>query len=87
MEKAWKSRRERKTQAVDRRRPREVREKAKERLELKDGERDQSRTRVRNRCVETGNPRFMIRWFRRSGLRVRERALKGELPGVYKISW
>ena len=87
VEKAWKTRRERKIQAVDERKPREERRQAKKALELGGGKRDESRTRVRNRCVETGNPRFVIRWFRRSGLRVRERARSGKLPGVYKISW
>ena len=87
VEKNWKERRERKSRAVDERRTEKEREKAKKEMELKPGERDKSRTRIRNRCVETGNPRFVIRWFRRSGRRVRERALNGELPGVYKISW
>lgn len=83
----WERRRQRKSRAVDERRTDQEREEAKKGLELKEGERDKSRTRIRNRCVETGNPRFVIRWFRRSGRRVRERALNGELPGVYKISW
>lgn len=87
VEKNWKERRERKSRAVDERRTEKEREEAKKEMELKPGERDKSRTRIRNRCVETGNPRFVIRWFRRSGRRVRERALNGELPGVYKISW
>ena len=83
----WKERRRRKAREQDERKPRDARRKAKKALELTEGERDQSKTRVRNRCVETGNPRFVIRWFRRSGLQVRERALRGKLPGVYKISW
>lgn len=87
VEKSWKERMTRKARSVDGRRPKEEREKVKKRLELGSGIRDRSRTRVRNRCVDTGNPRFVIRWFRRSGRRVRERALLGELPGVYKISW
>jgi small subunit ribosomal protein S14 len=80
-------RRKRKAILVDERKSREERKQASERRRLKEGERNQSRTRIRNRCVETGNPRFVIRWFRRSGLRVRERARRGKLPGVYKISW
>jgi small subunit ribosomal protein S14 len=87
VEQGWKERRGRKILAMDERKPREERNRAKKALELTAGNRDQSRTRVRNRCVDTGNPRFVIRWFRRSGLRVRERALSGKLPGVYKISW
>jgi small subunit ribosomal protein S14 len=87
VEKHWKERRQRKAIAEDQRRPKVEREEAKARLSLEAGKRDQSMTRIRNRCVDTGNPRSVIRWFRRSGLRVRERALAGYLPGVYKISW
>ena len=83
----WEERMQRKMVANDIRRPKEKREKAENQLNLKEGERDRSRTRVRNRCVESGNPRSVVRWFRRSGLQVRERALIGKLPGVYKISW
>ena len=87
VEESWKERIQRKMIAKDMRRSSEKREEAKRKLELEGGKRNQSRTRVRNRCVDTGNPRFVVRWFRRSGLRVRERALSGNLPGVYKISW
>ena len=87
VEKNWKERRQRKRIAKDRRRSKEQREEAEKKLELVGSCRDQSITRVRNRCVDTGNPRFVVRWFRRSGLQVRERALAGKLPGVYKISW
>lgn len=44
-------------------------------------------TRVRNRCVETGNGRSVMGWFRKSGRQVRERARKGKLEGVYRASW
>lgn len=44
-------------------------------------------TRVRNRCVETGNGRSVVRWFRKSGRTVRERARQGKLEGVYRASW
>jgi len=87
VEKNWTVRRQRKAIAMDMRRPKEKREEARKQLKLDSGQRDQSITRVRNRCVDTGNPRFVVRWFRRSGLRVREMALIGGLPGVYKISW
>lgn len=87
VENHWKERMQRKAIANDMRRSKEKREEAQKRLKLDSGERDQSMTRVRNRCVDTGNPRFVVRWFRRSGLRVREMALVGELPGVYKVSW
>lgn len=87
VEKHWTERMQRKAIANDMRRPKEKREEARKQLKLDSGQRDQSMTRVRNRCVDTGNPRFVVRWFRRSGLRVREMALVGNLPGVYKISW
>jgi small subunit ribosomal protein S14 len=87
VEKYWKERMQRKAIANDMRRSKEKREEAQKRLKLDSGERDRSITRVRNRCVDTGNPRFVVRWFRRSGLRVREMALVGYLPGVYKVSW
>jgi small subunit ribosomal protein S14 len=87
VEKNWKKRIQRKMVADDMRRSKEKREEAKRSLVLEGGDRNKSRTRVRNRCVDTGNPRFVVRWFRRSGLRVRERALVGNLPGVYKVSW
>jgi small subunit ribosomal protein S14 len=86
VEKNWKERRRRKGKRKDRRNGgRERKETEKRKKELK--EIDGKRTRVRNRCVETGNPRSVIRWFRRSGLQVRERGLQGKLPGVYKKSW
>lgn len=44
-------------------------------------------TKVRNRCVETGHGRSVIRWFRKSGRKVRERARQGKLEGVYIVSW
>jgi ribosomal protein S14 len=71
----------------DHRLPEEFRMEAKRSLILEGPARNQSITRVRNRCVDTGNPRFVIQWYRRSGLRVREMARSGLLPGVYKISW
>ncbi len=87
VEQNYKKRMQRKRIAQDYRRPTEQRKEAENQLKREGADRNQSRTRVRNRCVDTGNPRFVIRWFRRSGLQVRERALAGKLPGVYKISW
>ena len=48
--------------------------------------RDTSLTRVCNRCVETGRGHAVIRAYRRSRFVVRDRALKGRLPGVTKWS-
>ena len=49
--------------------------------------RDSSRTRVKNRCKLTGRPRAYYRKFGLSRLALRERAMRGELPGVTKSSW
>jgi ribosomal protein S14 len=63
-------------------REKEVRER-KGKLEGRGGE----KTKVRNRCVDTGNGRSVVRWFRKSGRKVRERARRGKLEGVYRASW
>lgn len=52
-----------------------------------ESERRGSRTRIQNRCVETGYSRSVQRWFRRSGRRRREKARRGELPSVTSRSW
>jgi len=49
--------------------------------------RDASSTRVRNRCLLTGRPRGYYRKFGLSRIALRDRALRGELPGVTKSSW
>lgn len=49
--------------------------------------RDASPTRLRNRCEISGRPRGYIRRFKMSRIALRQFALKGELPGVRKISW
>lgn len=49
--------------------------------------RDGSATRVRNRCVEDGSARSILRKFRRSRFTVRNRAATGQLPGYSKASW
>ncbi|MGL4177603.1 MAG: 30S ribosomal protein S14 [Dermatophilaceae bacterium] len=49
--------------------------------------RDASPTRVRNRDVVDGRPRAVYRSFGLSRVRLREMALRGELPGVTKSSW
>ncbi|MFI2102658.1 30S ribosomal protein S14 [Isoptericola sp. NPDC019693] len=48
--------------------------------------RDASPSRVRNRDVVDGRPRGFSRRFGLSRLRLRELALRGELPGVTKSS-
>lgn len=49
--------------------------------------RDASPTRVRNRDVSDGRPRGYYRKFGLSRVKLREKALAGELPGVTKASW
>jgi small subunit ribosomal protein S14 len=44
-------------------------------------------TRVRNRCRLCGRPRGYMRRFQLCRICFRERALKGEIPGVRKSSW
>jgi small subunit ribosomal protein S14 len=49
--------------------------------------RNSSRTRLTNRCVETGRSRGYLRQFGLSRISFREHASKGEIPGVTKASW
>ncbi|MFR9752437.1 30S ribosomal protein S14 [Nocardia sp. 004] len=49
--------------------------------------RDASPTRLRNRDVIDGRPRGHLRKFGLSRVRLREKAHRGELPGVSKSSW
>lgn len=44
-------------------------------------------TQVRNRCWRCGRPRGFIRVFGLCRVCFREKALKGEIPGVVKSSW
>ncbi|HIC97623.1 MAG TPA: type Z 30S ribosomal protein S14 [Aquificaceae bacterium] len=45
------------------------------------------RVRKKNRCPICGRPRGFMRYFNMCRLCFRERALRGELPGVRKSSW
>ena len=49
--------------------------------------RNSSPTRHKNRCNETGRPHGYMRQFGLSRISFRERASKGEIPGVTKASW
>jgi small subunit ribosomal protein S14 len=46
-----------------------------------------SAVRLRNRCQETGRPRSVYSFFQLSRIVLREKAHKGELPGLKKASW
>ncbi len=63
----------------------EAREEA--RLRLQRLPRDSSPTRLRNRCALTGRPRGVYRKFGLARNKLRELALRGEVPGVIKASW
>ena len=49
--------------------------------------RNASPSRVTNRCHLTGRPRGYYRKFGLSRIALREKAVRGELPGVTKASW
>ena len=49
--------------------------------------RDASPTRLRNRCALTGRPRGVFRKFGLARNKLRELALRGEVPGIIKASW
>lgn len=49
--------------------------------------RNSSPTRLNNRCNETGRSRAYMRQFGLSRIAFREKASKGEIPGVTKSSW
>lgn len=57
------------------------------RLKLQGLPRNSSPSRLRNRCQITGRPRGVFRKFGLCRNKIRELALKGEVPGVVKASW
>jgi small subunit ribosomal protein S14 len=63
----------------------EAREEA--RTKLQKLPRDASPVRLRNRCALTGRPRGVYRKFGLGRNKLRDLALKGEVPGVIKASW
>jgi small subunit ribosomal protein S14 len=44
-------------------------------------------TRLRNRCELTGRPRGTFRKFGLARNKIREAALRGDIPGLTKASW
>ncbi|QNS01686.1 MAG: 30S ribosomal protein S14 [Buchnera aphidicola (Pentalonia nigronervosa)] len=56
-------------------------------LKLQTFPRDSSPSRQRNRCRQTGRPHAFLRKFGLSRMKVREAAMKGEIPGLKKSSW
>ncbi len=57
------------------------------RLKLQALPRDSSPTRLRNRCAITGRPRGTFRKFGLGRNKLREVAMRGEVPGLTKASW
>ncbi|KUE78614.1 30S ribosomal protein S14 [Aeromonas schubertii] len=56
-------------------------------LKLQQLPRDSSPIRQRNRCAITGRPHGVLRKFGLCRIKVREHAMKGEIPGLKKASW
>jgi small subunit ribosomal protein S14 len=62
-------------------------ERADARLKLQALPRDSSPVRLRNRCALTGRPRGTFRKFGLGRIKLREFAMRGEIPGIVKASW
>ena len=57
------------------------------RLKLQQLPRNANPTRQRNRCALTGRPRGSFRKFGLARNKIREIAMRGEIPGMTKASW
>jgi len=57
------------------------------RLKLQQLPRNANPTRLRNRCAITGRPRGVFRKFGLGRNKLREYAMRGEIPGIVKASW
>lgn len=57
------------------------------RAQLEKLPRNASPVRLRNRCVLTGRPRGTFRMFGLGRNKLREIAMRGEIPGLTKASW
>lgn len=62
-------------------------DRAEARLKLQALPRDSSPVRLRNRCALTGRPRGTYKKFGLGRTKVREFAMRGEIPGIVKASW
>jgi len=62
-------------------------ERAAARLKLQQLPRNSNPTRLRNRCAITGRPRGFFRKFGLGRNKLREFAMRGEVPGIVKASW
>ncbi len=66
---------------------RDEEERALARQRLQELPRNSAENRLRNRCQITGRPRGVFRKFGLCRNKIRELAMKGEVPGVVKASW
>ena len=57
------------------------------RIKLNKMPRDASPSRMRNRCALTGRPHGFYRKFGLSRNKLREAAMRGDVPGLVKASW
>src|SRR5215470_5903689 len=57
------------------------------RLKIQQLPRNANATRLRNRCALTGRARGYFRKFGLSRNKLREFAMRGEVPGIVKASW
>jgi len=57
------------------------------RLKLQQLPRNANPTRQRNRCAITGRPRGVFSKFGIGRIKLREMAMRGEVPGMTKASW
>ena len=75
--------------AGDRRRParRRTRTRYEARLKIQALPRNANKTRLRNRCALTGRPRGVYSKFGLGRNKLREFAMRGEIPGIVKASW
>jgi small subunit ribosomal protein S14 len=56
-------------------------------IQLQKLPRDSSQSRLRNRCNLTGRPHGYYRKFGLSRNKLREAAMRGDVPGLTKASW
>lgn len=56
-------------------------------LKLQTLPRNSSPSRQRNRCRQTGRPHGYVGKFGLSRIKLREAAMRGEVPGLKKASW
>ena len=57
------------------------------RLKIQQLPRNANPTRLRSRCAITGRPRGFFRKFGLGRSKLREFAMRGEIPGIVKASW